>query len=219
MAQLILPEGEQVPFCSIQRSPPKIGAYILSVGHSGGLDKARGAVLRLGRITQFGSDYLKTDAVLIGGDSGGPVFSMNGRLLAIHSRVGTLLSSNMCVPIALFLKDWERLKKSEFIGQGPFAPHPVMEFGVRLDTEPNRDPQTSLAVLQVDPDSIAGKLGIVAGDWLLKVNGKECSTYKALTQQLIERANEELEGEEPFSWQVTVEREGKPLELEYEATN
>jgi serine protease Do len=37
---------------------------------------------------------------LVGGDSGGPLFDMHGRVIGIHSRIGQSLTANMHAPLS-----------------------------------------------------------------------------------------------------------------------
>lgn len=106
------------PFVEINRTEDtNLGDWIFSLGHSGGFDKERGAVARLGRLVRVANTTVQTDGTLIGGDSGGPLFDMEGRLIGIHSRVGPQLPVNMHVPVKVFLEGWDRMLASEFIGE------------------------------------------------------------------------------------------------------
>lgn len=114
------------PFVEIDKTESyKLGDWVFALGHSGGFDKERGLVLRPGRIVRIAHQSLQSDCILIGGDSGGPLFDLSGRLIAIHSRVGQQLVVNMHVGVGIFQKKWDSLLKSEFLGDGPFAKRPV----------------------------------------------------------------------------------------------
>jgi serine protease Do len=113
------------PFVEIDKSKSyKLGDWVFALGHSGGFDKQRGLVLRPGRIVRIADQSLQSDCILIGGDSGGPLFDLAGRLIAIHSRVGPQLVVNMHVGIGAFQEKWDALLNSEFLGDGPFAKKP-----------------------------------------------------------------------------------------------
>lgn len=110
------------PYVDIDKpASTQLGDWVFSLGHSGGFDKERGLVLRPGRIVRIAAQSLQSDCILIGGDSGGPLFDLNGRLIAIHSRVGSQLVVNMHVGINVFEDKWDALLNSEFLGDGPFA--------------------------------------------------------------------------------------------------
>ena len=90
-----------------------LGQWVLAVGHPGGLDKDRGIVLRVGRINSIDAEadnaYLRTDCTLVGGDSGGPLISMDGSVIGIHSRIGQRLKQNFHVPANDFVDNWSDL--------------------------------------------------------------------------------------------------------------
>jgi serine protease Do len=113
--------------------------------------------------------------MLIGGDSGGPLFDLSGKLIAIHSRVGQQLQVNMHVPISEFVANWEAMLRSEFIGEGPFAQLPEKGTGyLGLATEARS--QGGLRVTKVGNNSPAAEAGIKDADILLKLNGVALAT-------------------------------------------
>ena len=69
------------------------GQWVVALGHPGGYQVSRPPVLRLGRIlTVRGGPRgaVGTDCPLINGDSGGPLFDLDGRLIGINSRIGPM---------------------------------------------------------------------------------------------------------------------------------
>ena len=89
------------------------GEWCLSAGHPGGWKKGRPPVVRLGRILKADSRVIQTDCPLIGGDSGGPLISLSGKVIGINSRIGANLTMNYHVPIGVFHDVWDRLEKAE----------------------------------------------------------------------------------------------------------
>jgi serine protease Do len=157
------------PFVEIDKSESyKLGDWVFALGHSGGFDKERGLVLRPGRIVRIADQSLQSDCILIGGDSGGPLFDLAGRLIAIHSRVGPQLVVNMHVGIGVFQDNWDALLNSEFLGDGPFAKKPVKGNGyLGIATESSKN---GLKVTKVGDESSAQKAGVRSGDLLIKLN-------------------------------------------------
>jgi serine protease Do len=161
----------------------RLGDWVFSLGHSGGFDEDRGSVVRLGRIVRMAHSTYQSDCLLIGGDSGGPLFDLRGRLVGIHSRVGQQLAVNMHVPMSAFLNDWDRMMESEFIGDGPFAQRPVKGNGyLGLATEAEEG--GGLRVTRVGTDSPAAEAGVEQGDVILGINGESPATREEL-QELI----------------------------------
>ncbi len=67
----------------------RAGDFVLQLGHSLGFQQGRGPVVRLGRVLVHQEDTFVTDCQVTGGDSGGPCFSLDGRLVGlIRSDVG-----------------------------------------------------------------------------------------------------------------------------------
>ena len=79
-----------------------------------------------------------TDAVLIGGDSGGPLFDLDGKLIGIHSSIGDSMAENRHVAMDVFQRDWDRLKRGDSWGRFPELNEPDQQkrrglIGVRLN--------------------------------------------------------------------------------------
>lgn len=179
--------GGDFPFVEVNKADgTKLGDWIFSLGHSGGFDKDRGDVVRLGRLVRMANDTIQSDGTLIGGDSGGPLFDMDGRLIGIHSRVGPQLPVNMHVPVRVFIDNWDGMLKSEFIGEGPFAEKPVKGSGfLGLAT---KDVEGGLEVTKVGKKTPAEKAGIKVGDLLRIFNGVKLDTRAGMQALLAEMA-------------------------------
>lgn len=165
----------------------KLGDWVFALGHSGGFDKDRGSVVRLGRLVRTAESTIQSDCTLIGGDSGGPLFDLEGRLIGIHSRVGEVLSQNMHVPMHEFIQHWDEMTRGEFVGDGPFAKKPEKGKGFfGLATEAR--PEGGLKVTKVGRESPAEKAGFKEGDVILKLNGKPLTTREELQDMIKEMA-------------------------------
>ncbi|MEP4079329.1 S1C family serine protease [Haloferula sp.] len=168
----ILDDGTY-PFVPYDRnSSTRLGDWVFSLGHSGGFDKDRGSVVRIGRLVRMSDTTIQSDCNLIGGDSGGPLFDLEGRLIGIHSRVGNRLPENMHVPMNEFLENWDAMSKSEFLGEGPFAKKPEKGKGF-LGLLAEKHDKAGLKVKKVGRESPAEEAGIKIGDVLLKMDGVE----------------------------------------------
>jgi serine protease Do len=208
-ALIRITEPGPFPFVEIDRdASTRLGDWVFSLGHSGGFDKERGSVVRLGRLVRIAGSTFQSDCMLIGGDSGGPLFDMNGKLIGIHSRVGQQLQVNMHVPMAEFIEHWDGMMQGEFIGEGPYAQLPVKGNGyLGLATEPR--PERGLRVTKVGEQSPAAEAGIREGDVLLKLNGVVLENREQMQGMLREMsAGDELS--------LETERGGKPQILTFD---
>src|ERR1043166_8191567 len=108
------------PFLEMGKSADlKVGQWVIAIGHPDGVRANRGPVVRVGRILVASQFVLQTDCTLVGGDSGGPLFDMEGRVIGIHSRIGgAKIIENMHVPIDTYREEWDRLAAGEEYGKG-----------------------------------------------------------------------------------------------------
>lgn len=176
------------PFVEVDKQDlTKLGDWVFSLGHSGGYDKERGAGVRLGRLVKVADSTLQSDCTLIGGDSGGPLFDIHGRLIGIHSRVGTNLQQNMHVPIREFLRNWDDMLHEKFIGDGAFAKKPKKGSGfLGIGTEDSKE--GTLLVTQVGRESVAETAGIKAGDIVMMIDGKPMKNKDTMQKYLKDKA-------------------------------
>lgn len=89
------------------------GAWVVAMGHPLGYTKGRPPVVRLGRVLRNHDTVIRTDCPLVAGDSGGPVFDLEGKVVAINSRIAGSTSMNYHVPVNLFRNGWDRLAKGD----------------------------------------------------------------------------------------------------------
>ena len=172
------------PFVEIDRAEStRLGDWIFSLGHAGGFDKERGSVVRLGRLVRIAGATFQSDCMLIGGDSGGPLFDLSGKLVGIHSRVGQQAQVNMHVPLAEFIANWDGLINGEFIGEGPYAEKPEKGNGY-LGLATNSSSEGGLIVTKVGLKSPAELAGIKNGDVLLKLNEVHLEKREQMQERL-----------------------------------
>lgn len=109
---------EKYPFLDMGKSADlKTGQWVIAIGHPGGFRPNRTPVVRVGRILTTNQFLIQTDCSLVGGDSGGPLFDMNGKVIGIHSRIGGKeITENVHVPVDTFKQTWDRLAKGESWG-------------------------------------------------------------------------------------------------------
>ncbi|QTN32345.1 trypsin-like peptidase domain-containing protein [Akkermansiaceae bacterium] len=199
--------GGDFPFVEINRTDDtKLGDWIFSLGHSGGFDKDRGVVVRLARLVRVANTTIQTDGTLIGGDSGGPLFDMEGRLVGIHSRVGPQLPVNMHVPVKVFLDNWDKMLESEFIGEGPFAKQEKKGSGfLGIAT---KDVEGGLEITKVGKESPAEKAGLKEGDLVRTFNGEKLTTREGMQALLAEMA-----AEDKLTLEITRDGKDETIEL------
>ncbi len=190
----------------------KVGDWAVCLGHPGGYEIGRTPPVRAGKIIAVRPARLITDCALIGGDSGGPLFDLDGKLIGIHSSISDSISMNRHVSINIYQEHWDRMKRGESWGVLPdlsnddsdeesAAAAPRAGLGITVDTN------SQLAkVTIVRPGSVAEQIGVQVGDIVVRINDVAIQS----SQQVIDLIAAKSPGD---SIDVTVERNGQQLQF------
>lgn len=168
--------------------PLEAGDWVVALGHSAGFDAARTPPVRFGRVMSKGpGNFLTTDCTLIGGDSGGPLFDLDGKIVGINSSIGFSQSNNNHAGIDGLKEDWDRLAAGEAWGKltlNPFAnpEMPVLGIGMGMRRSVRGVPVES--VVARSPSAAAG---IRVGDIIQSMDGNEIRDANKLLQVLAKR--------------------------------
>jgi len=179
---LKITEGAEYPFAELgDSSKVNVGQWCIALGHPGGFQEDRGLVLRLGQVKNIveGADLpdnraITTDCTLVGGDSGGPLFDIQGRVIGINSRIGENNSTNMHVPVNAFHDGgaWDRMLKGDAWGHLP-GQRPWL--GVGQDER-----STEAKIATIAPGSPAEKYKLQPGDVVVSFDGRPIGDFAAL---------------------------------------
>lgn len=190
-----------------------LGTWTIALGHPGGYQQDRPPVVRVGRILAKGPEFLRTDNTLVGGDSGGPLFDLDGRVIGIHSRIEQGIEHNVHVPSDRFLDDWDQLLSSE--DWGGMAPEwmrrgPVADDGLLFD---NGDVSGKGArVVRVYDNGPGAKAGIQVHDRIIAIDDKPVTNGQDV---MLRRTA--LRPDEPVTY--TVRRGDETLKIELTPIN
>ena len=141
-------------------------------------------MLRLGRVLAVnGSDnFVMTDCTLVGGDSGGPLFDLDGNVVAIHSRIGPSTLNNMHTPSDTYVETWDRLVKAESWGSSfTFLTPRGPMLGIGGESVEGNG---GAVIGTVTPGGPAEKAGIKPGDVVIGFDDKPMKSLEELAQAI-----------------------------------
>lgn len=180
--------GKPWPSVSLSReiAQAQPGEWCFALGHPGGFDRARGAVLRVGKIVKQTANSLHTDCVLMGGDSGGPLFNLAGEVIGIHSQIWENRDQNVHVSMAPFLRSWEAMQASQVVKTWGTGAGGYLGVATRMSDE------VELEVADVIDGSPAQKAGVRIGDVILSVNSDAMTDQQQFTATIKTKAAGEM---------------------------
>lgn len=210
-AMVQITEEGKYPYVKVGKSNDLLrNEWCVALGHPGGFDPTRTPPVRLGRVLSSGR-FITTDCAVVGGDSGGPLFDVEGKVIGIHSNIGATLTENRHVPIGVYLEKWEDIKGGKetgrrFAARGQRVDPNRAVLGVNL-ADPGADGGVHLA--SVMEGSPAASVGLQAGDLVTRINGDAVNS----AQELIRAVGEFKAGDE---LKISYLREGKKGEVNVE---
>ena len=169
----------------------RVGQPVMAIGNPFGLGGTvtTGIVSARGRDIQSGpfDDYIQTDAAINRGNSGGPLFDMDGKVIgintAIYSPTGGSVGLGFAIPASLALPVVDQLKAHGRVERGLLGVQiqPVTD---EIASSLSLGSSNGALVAQVEPDSAAMKAGIKSGDVIKSVDGKDITNVRELTRTI-----------------------------------
>jgi serine protease Do len=129
----------------------------------------------LGQRDQPYTSFIQTDVPINRGNSGGPLFDLQGRVVGINSQIysntGDYLGVSFSIPIDVAMSAVEQIKSKGYVSRGMLGVtmQPVNDDIVKAF---KLDNGAGAAVVDVSPDSGAAKAGIQPGDIILSYDGQ-----------------------------------------------
>ncbi len=162
--------------------PAKIrpGQWAIAIGSPFGFDNSvtAGVVSATGRsLPDEGSSYvpfIQTDAAVNPGNSGGPLFNVDGQVIGInsqiYSRTGGYMGMSFAIPIDVALNVKDQLLKSGKVNRSRIGVA-VQELGQPLALSFGLTAPHGALVSAVEPASPGERAGLKPGDIITSVNG------------------------------------------------
>lgn len=198
------------PWPFVERGESKqldAGDWVIAMGHSAGFEPDRPPPVRFGRVISKGpGNFLTTDCTLIGGDSGGPLFDLDGKIVGINSNIGRSVKNNNHAGIDGFADDWDRLLAGEGWGRlslNPFANPEMPVLGIEMGLRARVRGVPVESVVQRSPAAAAG---VRVGDVITAVDNSEITNGNELLQVLAKKQPGDVVT-------LALRRDGKPAEV------
>ena len=189
LAVLKIQRSEAFPFVRFGDSTQaRVGDWVVAIGNPFGLGGTvtSGIISSVLRTAGTGAydRYLQTDASINQGNSGGPLFDMQGNVIGINNAIlspsGGSVGVGFAIPAETAAPIVERLRRGETIERGYLGVGigPVTDdFAAALGLPRNRGE----VVQTVVDGEAAQKAGIEPGDVVISVNGKDVTPDQTLS--------------------------------------
>jgi len=191
----------------------KVGQWVMAIGSPFGFDHTatQGIISGLGRNLPSGNyvPFIQTDAAVNPGNSGGPLFNLEGEVIGInsqiYSRTGGYQGVSFAIPIDVAMDVVGQLRDTGRVVRGWLGVL-IQEVTSELATGFGLDRPQGALVGQVMANSPAEKAGLQAGDIIVSFNDQPVATSGELPP-LVGRVRPGNEST------VTIIRDGEEREL------
>ncbi len=188
-----------------------VGDWVVAIGNPFGLGGSvtAGILSARARDIQQGpyDDYLQTDASINRGNSGGPLYDMDGTVVgintAIYSPTGGSVGIGFAIPSAIARPVIEQLREQGKVRRGWLGVQVQQVTPDIAESLGMAEPKGAL-VISVSPEGPAGKAGVRQGDIILRFDGRGIEDMRQLPRTV---AATRIGSEVPLD----LLREGKPL--------
>jgi serine protease Do len=161
----------------------EVGQWVVAIGAPFGLDHSatQGIVSALSRSLPDGTyvPFIQTDVAVNPGNSGGPLFDLNGNVVGvnsqIYSRSGGYMGISFAIPVNLVKNITEQLKTAGVVNRGWLGVQ-IQNMDQELANSFSMPKPQGALVASVMPSSPADKAGVQAGDVIVGFNNMEVNS-------------------------------------------
>lgn len=183
-------EGNGLPFVRLGDSnSSRVGDWVVAIGNPFGLGGSvtAGIISALHRVTGQGGPldrFIQTDASINRGNSGGPLFDLNGNVIGINSQILSPTGGNVGIGFAIPANEAkpiiDTLMKGNSVERGYLGVgiQPLTEDLARSFNVPKGRGEL---IARVEPGEAAANAGIRQGDVIVKVGGKDVTPDQTLS--------------------------------------
>ncbi len=189
LAVLKISRREEFPFVKFGDSrEARVGNWVIAIGNPFGLGGTvtSGIISSVLRTAGGGAydRYLQTDASINSGNSGGPLFDMEGNVIGINNAIisptGGSVGIGFAIPAEIAAPIVDQLKRGQSVERG-YLGISIAPVDDDLADSLGLDKKRGEIVQMVEPDQGAAKAGIEAGDIVLSVNRQPVTSEQTLS--------------------------------------
>jgi serine protease Do len=180
------------PFVKLSDTQPRIGDWVLAIGNPFGLSSTVTAGIVSARGRDIGSspyDFIQIDAPVNRGNSGGPAFDINGKVIGVNAAIFSPSGGNVgiafAVPAETVKNVVEQLREHGSVTRGWMG---VQVQSITPDLADSLGLKKAEGALIAEPQagSPASKAGIKAGDVVLSIDGSAVKDARDLARKIAE---------------------------------
>jgi serine protease Do len=181
-------EAKDLPMVKIGNpSQTRVGEWVAAIGAPFGLDNTVTSGIVSAKSRALPNDalvpFIQTDVAVNPGNSGGPLFNMNGEVIGInsqiYSRTGGYMGLSFAIPIDVAMQVKDQLVQHGKVTRGRIGVG-IQPVNAALAESFGMKKAEGALISQVEPDSPAAKAGIKSGDVILSWNGKPVDSANTL---------------------------------------
>lgn len=158
----------------------RVGEWVVAIGSPFGFENTvtSGIVSAKARSLPDGTyvPFIQTDVAVNPGNSGGPLFNMDGEVIGINSQIysgsGGYQGLSFAIPIDVAVKVKDQLVRTGKVSRGRLGVI-IQDVNQSLADSFGLKTPAGALISGVEPDSAAEKAGLKAGDVVLKVDDRE----------------------------------------------
>ena len=171
----------------------RVGDIVLAIGNPLGLGGTvtSGIISSINRDIGGGPyvDFIQTDAPINRGNSGGPLFNLDGKVIGINSMIISQTGGSVGLGFSI-PSSTAKLIVNQIISFGQakrgWLGVQIQDLTPEFSESLGYDSTDGAFVASVQPDSPASKSNIQAGDIIMEFNGKKISSFKDLPKVVAE---------------------------------
>jgi serine protease Do len=165
----------------------RVGDWVMAIGNPFGLGGSLtvGVISAKQRDINAGpyDDFLQTDAAINKGNSGGPLFNMDGEVIGVNTAIisptGGSIGIGFAVPSDTALNVIDQLRQFGETRRGWLGVN-IQSITDEVAESLGVPANSGALVAAVTPDGPAAKAGVLAGDVILKFDGKDITSMRGL---------------------------------------